>query len=435
MKLHSLITAVVLGMAILVQAQTGPDPQTSKSASKFTGEVGPQQILKGADPIPENLIETLNLKAGPLTEVVAQVERYFKNDPKKPDVELPNLIYSKDIGDAVVPGDLTLRRVTPVQALALVSAAAGCTFQPIFAPDEKAGQKTMIIGYRIVLPGAANAPDNAMLKAPTRARSSEPSDLAEEGLAGGIGITLTKTERGVAVGHASPGSPASQNPAVRPGRLIQSVAEAGKPDVDVTGLEPDKVTQLIRGRPGTQVKLTFAPDSESSTRQTVQLVRVKLPASPASTSVPQVSAFGSPTVGGASGGKPLRFTNIQAGENAPFVRVYAIGFMKSGTDAELVKRIQNLEELLGQTLIQAGLHDQNPNHNFHVKTGTFMAKATTAQHEIIEQVIKALKENEADTGLVLDHRRNQIIEQPVPIEQAAQAPKKNETKTANPAKP
>ncbi|MEQ1852096.1 MAG: hypothetical protein ABMA01_10955 [Chthoniobacteraceae bacterium] len=411
MKLHSLISAVVLGMAVLVQAQTSPAPQASRPALKFTDESGTL------------ITDTLILKAGPLTEVVAQVERQVKENPKQPNGFLPNLVYAKDIRDAVVPGDLILRGVTPVQALALVAAAADCTFRPIFAPDEKAGQKTVIIGYRIESPSAGNVSGYAM----PRPAISGLSGMAEEGSAGGIGITLTKTEGGVAVGHASPGSPASQVPAIRPGRLIVSVAEAGKPDVDVTGLELEKVMQLIRGQPGTPVKITLAPDSDKGlARETVQLVRVKLP---------QLNTVGSPfgSSGGSSGPSGSSSGSSQARpkvevvyvappggmlpgisltrvpknsfpdhpgnppgmaveNNQPFVRVYAIGFVNSGSDTERRDKVKSLDELIGQALGQAKLNP-NPDINFHVNTGALIAKATAAQHEIIEQVVQVMKEN------------------------------------------
>lgn len=197
MKLHSFISAVVLGMAVLVQAQTSPDPQAPKPALKFTGEASSGAATgekpAGASLDLGNRMETLILKAGPLTEVVAQVERGLKDDPTKPDVALPNLIYAKDIGEAVVPGDLTLRGVTPVQALALVAAAAGCTFQPIFAPDERAGQERMIIGYRIELQaasGSGKASDGRPMNTPS---SQFWSSVSPFGSSGGSSGTSAST--------------------------------------------------------------------------------------------------------------------------------------------------------------------------------------------------------------------------------------------------
>lgn len=307
MKLHFLISAVVLGMAIHVHAQEKPVPPATKPAVGLDGSVaaaGGKPVV-GAYLDLENRMETLILKAGPLTEVVAQVERCFKDDPKKPDADLPNLVYAKNSLDAVVPGDLTLRRVTPVQALALVAAAADCSFRPIFAPDEKAGQKVMIIGYRI-----------------------EPQAASGSG----------KTSDGRSLN--TPGSPSGSAGA-------SSGSSQSRPNLQV--VDPNAPGGTLPG-----------------------IARTRVPK----------NSFGEPA------GMPVD-------NNQPFVRVYAIGFIKNGTDAEVGKKMKDLEEVLAQTLIQAGLHEANPNHNFHVRTGTFMAKATAAQHEIIEQVIKAINENEA----------------------------------------
>ncbi len=130
-------------MAVLAQAQTtdapSPTPQAPLPGLKFTGESGTL------------ITSTLILKAGPLADVVAQVERGCKEDRKKPAVDLPNLVYAKDTRDVVMPGDPTLRRVTPVQALALAAAAA--EFQKTAA--KFAGQRDKIEFLTVSVDGDA----------------------------------------------------------------------------------------------------------------------------------------------------------------------------------------------------------------------------------------------------------------------------------------
>ena len=378
MKLQSLISAVVLGMAVLVQAQTSPDPQAPKPALKFTGEVssgaaiaekpalkltgeGRSGAVEAEKPVGAyldlgNRMETLILKAGPLTEVVAQVERQVKENPKQPNGFLPNLVYAKDIREAVVPGDLTLRGVNTVQALALVAAAAGCTFQPIFSPDEKAGQERLVIGYRIELQAASG--------------SGKASD-------------------GRPMNTSSMNTPSSQFwSSVSP---FGSSGGSGVPSASTGGASIARVRVV-------DDKVLSGGMSSGSDRSRVPK-----------------NSFAEPA------GMPVD-------NNQPFVRVYAIGFIMTGTDEEKGSKMSNLQDLIGQALNQAKL-DLNPGIDFHVKTGALLSKATAAQHEIIGQVVQAMKENQTDTDLMLIHRRN------LDIEQAAQALKKNESQPAAPAKP
>lgn len=318
MKLHSLISAVVLGVAVHVQAQTSPAPQAPKPALKLTGEAG-SGAATGGKPVGayvdmENRMDTLILKAGPLTEVIAQVERQVKENPKQTNEHLPNLVYAKDIREAMVPGDLTLRAVTPVQALALVAAAAGCTFQPIFGPDEKAGQERVIIGYRIEL------------------QAGSGSD-------------------GASAGRSSMNTPASQFWSwVLPFGSSGSASGSSQPRPNVQVVSPNSTGGMSSGNDRSRAPRNSFPDQ---------------PGNPA--------------------GMPVE-------NNQPFVRVYAIGVIMTGTDAEKGAKVKNLEDLILTSLNMAKL-DLNPGLNVHEKTGALMAKATAAQHEIIEQVVQAMKEN------------------------------------------
>lgn len=108
---------------------------------------------------------------------------------------MPNIVYAKDTRDAVVPGDLTLRGVTPVQALALAAAAADCMLEPIYSPagetDEGGGfggassdsQSPPIIGYRIALTSSLNrvtSPATQQLAELTQQLAAARSSLGEK---------------------------------------------------------------------------------------------------------------------------------------------------------------------------------------------------------------------------------------------------------------
>lgn len=418
MKLHSLISAVVLSLAVLVQAQDKPDAVPAGSGGK---------PVAGDDLNSGNRIETLFLKAGPLGEVVAHVERQFDVGPKKPDVVMPNILFGTDTQNAEVPGDLRLRGVSHLQAVALAAAAAGCTLEPIFAPKEAADAPAQkAIGYRIVrLPTFTRLQSpSGPLEQPLSELDRQINTLAETfgqnhpsvvavrehlkqlmsaehaGGVVGIGIALAKKDDGVVVQQVLPGSPASFSPAIKPGRRILSVAEEGKPAVDVAGLELEKVVQMIRGAPGTVVKITLGADTNLGLGEHVfSLVRARLPLLPPSEmppGTPQVKVFNSnslrPALGVGQFGNP---STVSADDNLTSIVVYALGSILSGSDAESDRRQRRCQDLIGMTLSQADLNSKNsPDLSFHRDSRVLVVKATAAQHRIIAQVINALKENE-----------------------------------------
>ncbi len=450
MKLYSLIPVVLLGMAVLVQAQ----PVTTPPASKAGVAKDPNMNADGS----------VTLSSGRLVDVVAEIERRIGHWPGsegsgKP--AMPNIFNGPDTREAMVPGDLRLRDVSPLQAVALAAAAADCMLEPIFAPmeasDVPAGKA---IGYRIVRGPAQKftsltpskritsmgggggvdifTSDMAAATAKLRSlqeryganhpsvsaaekelvqlqRALEQSTVESKLTVGGVGLALAKTNGSIVVGQVVPGSPASSSPDIRPGQRILRVAEGDQEAVEVTGLELEKVVQLIRGASGTVVKITLGGDSDKGpTENVVTLKRSSIPVTPPSgTSAapkvkvvdPLVDSFGASggggggmTPAGASSGMNSGFANrrissVQAARgNEPFVRVYAIGFIMTGTEEEKVTKVKAVDELIRQALNAASL-DLNPDLNIHQRTGTLISKASPAQHEIIEQAVQAMKEN------------------------------------------
>lgn len=201
-----------------------------------------------------------------------------------------------------------------------------------------------------------------------------------------------------------PGSPASLSPAIQPGDRILSVAEAGKQDLDVTGLGLEKVVQLIRGPPGTTVKITLSADTDNGpTQHVASLVRARLPVPSQGTANPQVKVVGLPSwLDDVSNPNlpapvPSKFATSQASaqNNAPFVRVFALGSVISGSASEIKEKEENLVKLIEDALEIGGVATQTTRRlSFHTQSRALIFKGTAREQEIIEQVIKALKENE-----------------------------------------
>jgi hypothetical protein len=375
-----------------------------------------------------------------LADVVAAIERRIAEWTPIESGEkavMPNILYGTDTRDASVPGELRLRGVSPLQAVALAAAAAGCTLEPIFAPKEALDASAQrAIGYRIVRVSAFTPFQSVGTMEQPLSESARQLDSLGETLgqnhpsvvsareylkqlmspeyAGslvGIGIVLAKKDGAVVVAEVIPGSPASLAPAIKPGRRILSVAEEGKPEVDVTGLELEKVVQLIRGAPGTAVRITLAADTKLGMGEHgFSLVRAKLPVKPVDAMFPKVmvvnpngAASGLPGLaggGGVSGDNQgialsgVSFTPSARG-NVPFVRVYAVGSVLSGSDNEITEKESSLRQLVASAIGMSGDKTAKaPDLNFHKQSRALIVRATAGQQEIIEQVIKALKDNE-----------------------------------------
>lgn len=456
MKLHSLIAAVVFGMAVLVQAQEKPVPQIAAAG-----------VAKDPNPNPDG---SMTFAAETLRNVVAEIERRIPYWPRKEGAEawvMPNIVYARDTRDAVVPGDLTLRGVTPLQALALAAAAADCTLEPIYSPagetDEGGGfggassdsQSPPIIGYRIALTSSLNrgtSPATQQLAELTQQLAAARSSLGEKhpevvalrerirhlevdggeepGPLSGVGLVLSKKDDGIVVGQVIPGSPASAAPFIQPGQRILSVAEAGREDVDVAGLALEKVVQLVRGPQGTLVKITFCEDTDKGpAKQVISLVRASIPLPPSDAMLTQVKAVDSNTVSFMPSNFGRDVVAAPAGNpnenNHLFVKVYALGSIFAGNVQEIGEKQHRFENLMRDAIGQSDSEGDvlsiketsaktgasngrvtavkpatpKPEFSYHYETRALVVKATNTQHEIVEQVIKALKENAAQPAV------------------------------------
>jgi hypothetical protein len=83
-----------------------------------------------------------------------------------------------------------------------------------------------------------------------------------------------------------------------------------------------------------------------------------------------------------------------APNNAPFVRVFALGSVLRGSAAEIKEKEENLLKLIEDALEVGGVATPTRKLSFHTQSRTLIFMGTVREHAVIEQVIKALKENE-----------------------------------------
>jgi carboxyl-terminal processing protease len=91
----------------------------------------------------------------------------------------------------------------------------------------------------------------------------------------GIGATLESTNGYCVIRDLVPGGPAARSGALKPGDRIVSVAQPGKPPVDVVGMALSRTVELIRGAKGSAVTLKILPAgaTDGAVPKTVAIVR------------------------------------------------------------------------------------------------------------------------------------------------------------------
>jgi PDZ domain len=414
------ITGFILCAAILVHAEAQRAESTRRPTAEPARTVTPANPTEG-EAKSRGVADLVIVNSGKLKDVVKSLEE------RRPDAEgampwiMPNVIFAPGAEDAEVPTSMRLRGVSPAQALALVAAAAGCDLEPLFAPPERDGPTDeagnsdfalqKIIGYRMTLRtkyGYATTPSAAA----NAAYVSQSEEL------GGVGLTLTQQNDKLIVNDVIEGMPASRSNAIKKGDRLLSVTDQGHAEVNVSALPVEKVTELVRGKPGTSVKLKLAKDDNEREASVVGLIREKLVRSPQPESKTAVTAYGPlkferlspPTVlysdsisdlvtrakGEAdSGGSTPALPSAAITPGKPFVRIYALGTILGGpSDATSLAKENDFRELIRESLVKADAGETNLDLSFHKASRVLVAKATAAQHEIIQQLIAAMRENE-----------------------------------------
>ncbi len=101
--------------------------------------------------------------------------------------------------------------------------------------------------------------------------SKEDFDISMRGTLEGIGATLREEDGYIKVVEIVPGSPAFRQGQLQPEDIILKVAEKDKEPVDITYMGVKGAVKLIRGKKGTEVRLTIKKPSGS--RMVVPIVR------------------------------------------------------------------------------------------------------------------------------------------------------------------
>jgi len=87
-------------------------------------------------------------------------------------------------------------------------------------------------------------------------------DITMSGQLEGIGAQLLDKSGNITIAHVVSGSPAWKSGEIKEGDIIMKVAQGSNEPVDIQGMPIDKAIQLIRGKKGTEVRLTMKrPDN------------------------------------------------------------------------------------------------------------------------------------------------------------------------------
>jgi carboxyl-terminal processing protease len=92
----------------------------------------------------------------------------------------------------------------------------------------------------------------------------EDFDIRMSGQLEGIGATLQEKDGYIKVTNIVPGSPSSKQGQLKAGDMILKVAQGDKEAVDIVGMQVNDAVKLIRGKKGTEVRLTVKkPDGQT----------------------------------------------------------------------------------------------------------------------------------------------------------------------------
>ncbi len=89
----------------------------------------------------------------------------------------------------------------------------------------------------------------------------------------GIGAELTSDDGYCKIASLVPGGPAYKSNQLKPDDKIIAVAQSNQPPTDVVDTELPKIVQLIRGKKGTEVRLTIIPADDPKSHRIVTLIR------------------------------------------------------------------------------------------------------------------------------------------------------------------
>jgi hypothetical protein len=234
---------------------------------------------------------------------------------------------------------------------------------------------------------------------------------------GTVGMMLVEKNGDLMIRDVLPGTPAAQSKAIMPGEKLLSIAVDGAGEVPAATLDLERASQMLTGEPGSTVRVTVAPPYGDAPPRVVLLTREPLPRTatsrpPSLVQVVDPMAVGMDPFAAGQGGSgfsksanPMALgmgaetagaSGIPSSSPAALVRIYPVGFAISGDENQLLEKQKSLEQVIMESLEHAKLHtEEKLVLSLHRGTKVLIVKATAAQHEIIQQIITALKENES----------------------------------------
>jgi carboxyl-terminal processing protease len=102
-------------------------------------------------------------------------------------------------------------------------------------------------------------------------KEKENFDISMSGQLEGIGATLQESDGYIKVINIVPGSPSWKQGELKVNDLILSVAQADAEPVDITGMRIDDAVRLIRGKKGTEVRLSLK--KQDGQIKTISIIR------------------------------------------------------------------------------------------------------------------------------------------------------------------
>ena len=111
-----------------------------------------------------------------------------------------------------------------------------------------------------------------------RPDSKDNFDIGMEHSLEGIGATLRRDQEYTTIVELTPGGPASLSGELHPGDKIVAVAQGDEEPVDTIDMKLNRVVRMIRGKKGTEVRLTIYPADSLDGSQTreVRIIRDKV---------------------------------------------------------------------------------------------------------------------------------------------------------------
>ncbi|PIE91182.1 MAG: tail-specific protease [Acidobacteria bacterium] len=108
--------------------------------------------------------------------------------------------------------------------------------------------------------------------------SKENFNIGMEHAVEGIGATLRRDQEYTAIVDLTPGGPAQLSGELQPGDKIIAVAQGEEEPVDIIDMKLQRVVSMIRGKKGTEVRLTVIPSQglDSSETKIVSITRDKV---------------------------------------------------------------------------------------------------------------------------------------------------------------